>query len=96
MINPSMRGGGDSGLGVIGDPETGALDHGKIVGPVADRERFLQRHLQIAREFEQRVELGLAAKDRLIDLAGHLAVLDQQGVGMILIEPDHAGNPLRE
>ena len=62
-----MRGGRDRGLGVIGDAKSGALDHREIVGAVADRQRLFERQLQIARDFQQRVELGLAAEDRLLD-----------------------------
>ena len=33
---------GDNGLRVIGDAETGALDHVEIVGAVADRQRIVR------------------------------------------------------
>ena len=43
MIDPRLRGGGDRGLGVIGDAEAGGLQHGEIIGAVADGQRVLRR-----------------------------------------------------
>jgi hypothetical protein len=40
MIYARMRSGGDGGFGVVGDAEAGLLQHGEIVGAVADRQRL--------------------------------------------------------
>ena len=39
VVDPRRGGGGDRGLGVIGDAEAGLLDHAEIVGAVADHQR---------------------------------------------------------
>ena len=39
-------------------------------------------------EINQRRELGLAAQNRLGDFAGEFTVLDQQGVGTVLVKAD--------
>ena len=55
-------------LGVIGDAEAGGLDHGEIVGAVADRQRVDGGEAEGLAQLQQRRELGVAAEDRLLDL----------------------------
>ena len=49
VVDARMRGRGDRGLGVIGDAEARHLDHGEIVGAVADRHRLFERRCRGAR-----------------------------------------------
>ena len=88
MIDPRLRGGGDRGLGVISDAEACGLQHGEIVGAVADGQRFLRRELVRDRQFLERGELGGLAQNRLGDPSGEASALDQQGVGAVLVEAD--------
>ena len=77
VVDPRGGRGGDRGLGVIGDAEAGCLDHAEIVGAVADHQRVDVVEIEGFAQLDQRRELGCAAEDRLGDLAGQFAVLDQ-------------------
>ncbi len=67
-------------LGVEGDTEAGGIQHGQIIGPVADGQGlvWLKRQLQCKRA--KRLTFGLSAKDRVSNFAGELAIGDDQGV----------------
>ena len=92
MVDPRGGGGGDRGLGVVGDAEAGRLDHAEVVGAVADHQRVEIVEIEGFAQFDQRGELGGAAQNRLGDFAGELAVGDLEFVGAVLLEADHRGD----
>ena len=96
MIDPRGRGGCDRGLGMVGDAETGCLDHAEVVGAVANHQRIEIVEIECLAQFDQGCELRVASQDRLCHGAGKLAVLDQQGIGAIFLEADHRGDGIGE
>ena len=90
MVDPRRRGGGDRGLGVVGDAETCVLDHVEIVGAVADRQRIDVVEVEGFGELDQGGEFGGAAKDWLFHLAGQFAVANHQFIGAVFGNPSMA------
>src|SRR6201986_2716136 len=72
VVDPHGGRVGDGGFGVVGDAETGAFDHPKIVGAVADHQRVDIVEIEGFAQFGQGREFGGAAYNRLGDLAGEL------------------------
>ena len=74
MVDP--RGGrcGDRRLGVVGDAEAGCLDHRDSLAPSPTASVSIVVETEGLAQLDQRGELGVAAEDRLGDLAGQLAV----------------------
>jgi len=60
MVDPGRRRRRRLRLGVIGDAEARGLDHRKIIGAVADRDRLRRHELQALAQLGQRGELCLA------------------------------------
>ena len=96
MIQPRMGCCGNRRLGMIGDAQSSHTQHVEIVGTIArgQRREFWQSKLLTQRK--QADALGLAAEDRLGNASGKCAILDNQFVGAIHIEPDHCGNAAGE
>ncbi len=85
MLDARVCSSRDFGLGAVGDSEPGGLQHRKIVGAVADRQRVVRREPHCGGDLVERGELGVLAEDRLHDLAGQLAAIDQEHIGAILV-----------
>ena len=65
-------------FGVIGNPETGGLDHVEVVCPITERDGILRPRAEGSGGLQQRRPLGGAAEDRLADFAGQRgAVIDK-------------------
>jgi tRNA dimethylallyltransferase len=96
VIDPRRGGGGNGGLGVVGDAETCVLDHIEIVGAVADRQRVDVVEVESFGELDQGSELGGAPQNRLIDFAGQLAVANHQFIGAVLLKSEHGGDRVGE
>lgn len=79
-------------LGVIGDAESGAPDHRKIVGAVAHRKGFLEAEPKPRGLDFKRFELGLAPQDRIADLAGERRAVIYERVGLLFVEPGGLGH----
>ena len=88
MVHPRLGGGGHRRLGAISDAEARFLQHGEIVGAVADGHGFMWREAAGGGQLLQHRELGRLAEDRLGDAAGEFAVLDQQNVGVVFLKAD--------
>lgn len=88
MVEAGIGRGGDRRLGAIGDAEAGLAQHGKIIGAIADGECRLVRQAETGAQFDESVELGLLAEDRLGDEAGEQGAFAEQDVGAVLIEAD--------
>jgi hypothetical protein len=58
VVDPRRGGGGDRGLGVVGDAEAGGLDHAEVVRAVADHQRVDLVEVERFAQFDQRGELG--------------------------------------
>ena len=86
--------GGDDRLGVEGDAEAGGLDHGEIVGAVADREGCSDRDIVFGDERIEAVELGLLAEDRIGDGAGQHVAVEFERVGHRFVEADALADPV--
>ena len=93
MVNAYCGGFRDPGLGMIGDAHAGLAQHGKIIGPVANRHGVGSGQPEPLAQFHQRVPLGLAAEDWLTYRAGEQPLLDLEQVGAVLVETDHAADP---
>jgi tRNA dimethylallyltransferase len=92
VLDARVRRSRDLGLGAIGDAEAGRLQHRKIVGTVADRQRFVKRRPHRARDLRERTELGVLTEDRLHDLAGQLSVVDHEHIGPVLVGAEPLAN----
>jgi tRNA dimethylallyltransferase len=82
----------DRGLGAIGDAEARRLEHGEIVGPVADRQYLVRRKAEPRRNLTQGLQLGGGAEDRIGDFSRQLAVRAEETVGAILVRPEQLGD----
>ena len=88
MVNPEVGNFRNGRFGPVGDTGTGAFDHGKIVCPVADRQRFREIDRLFGNQFFQPYALGIAPENGFSDFAGQLAVILQERVGLDIDEPD--------
>src|SRR5579863_7378661 len=70
IVDPRGSGGCDRGLGVEGNAQSCLTDHAEIVGAVADSQRVDIVEVRVLAKLNQRGELGGAAQNRLLDLAG--------------------------
>ena len=61
-------------LGVVGHAEAHRLEHGDVVGAIAEAKRLLVRQAELGPQFEQAVQLGLGAGDCAGDIAGERSV----------------------
>jgi tRNA dimethylallyltransferase len=96
VLHTRVRSSGDLGLGAIGDAKAGGLQHRKIVGAVADRQRLIKRHPHRGGDRVEGMKLGILAEDRLDDLAGQLAAFDHERIGSILVGAEPLANRARE
>ena len=76
-------------------PRPGLVEHGEVVGAVADRDRVLAREPEPLAQLDERGELRLAPEDRLLDAAGELLACDHKPVRAVLVEADPAPRPAR-
>lgn len=88
MVEPGVGCGGYGGFGTKGCAQSRFAEHGEIVGAVADGHRLLRRQLEAGTQFDERVELGLFAEDRIGDLAVQDAVISEQCVRAMFVEAD--------
>ena len=79
-------------LGAEGNTEASGLQHRQIVGAVADGQGVGWLKRQLRRQHGERLTFGLSAKDRLGDVAGELAVGDDQGVRAVFVETKAQGD----
>jgi tRNA dimethylallyltransferase len=96
VLHTRVRSSGDLGLGAIGDAKAGGLQHRKIVGAVADRQRLIKRHPHRGGDRVEGMKLGILAEDRLDDLAGQLGAFDHERIGSILVGAEPLANRARE
>ena len=96
MVDARMGRFGDGGLGMKGDAEAGALQHGKIVGAVADSERLGKIDIVFAGKAQERILFRRTAEDRLGDLAGKDAVPDDQFIRLIELKTANRSDARRE
>ncbi len=96
MVHARLGGGGHRRLGVKSDAKAGFLQHGKIIGPVADRQSLVEGEAVGGGQFLERRELGRLAENRLGHAAGEPAVLDLQNIGAVLVEADGLADARRE
>ncbi len=94
MVETPARGGGDRRLGAKGDAEPGGLQHGEVVGPVADRDRLGRCDALGHGERGERVPLAGAGDDRRHHLAGQTAGGDLQPIGDDVVEAERARHSL--
>ena len=82
LVDPRMGGRGNGGLGVKGNAQSSAREHGEIVGAVAGSERFRQGNIvfRLNKRFE-RFELRRGSQHRLFDEARQFAVFDDEHIG---------------
>ena len=95
MVDPRMCLRGDTRLRPVGDAEPSRLQHGKIIGPIADRQRGVALQPELSRNFEQRCELRVPSEDRLFH-AFEAAISDDEAVGAIFVEAEHCRDRLGE
>lgn len=88
MVHARLGGGGHRRLGVKSNAEPGFLQHGEIVGSVADRQRLVGREAMGGGQFLERGELGRLAENGFGHAAGQAAVLDFQNIGAAFVEAD--------
>jgi hypothetical protein len=87
VLHPGASGGRDGRLRPERDAEPRLAEHREIVCTVADGERLLAREAETTPQLDQGGELGFAAQDRLLDTPEQPAVVDQEPVRAILVEP---------
>ncbi len=75
-------------LGAEGGAQSGLAKHRKVVGAVADGYGLRGRELETGAQFDERVELGLLAEDRIGDRAVQNAVMGDERVRAVLVEVD--------
>src|SRR5436305_7064200 len=85
VVDPRMCLRGDTRLRPVGDAEPSRLQHGKIIGPIADRQRGVALQPELSRNFEQRCELRVPSEDRLFH-AFEAAISAEEAVGAIFVE----------
>jgi hypothetical protein len=82
MVEAKSCGGHDSGLGAEGYTKPGALQHGYVVGAVADGGRGLQGQAQMRGDPHEHRLLPGPVEDGLRDLAGELVLDDLKPIGV--------------
>src|SRR3954453_8915747 len=82
------------GLGVVGDPQAGDLEHVEVVGAVADGHHRLQRQSALARELAQPLGLARPVDHGADDAAGEAAVDDLELVGPPVVDAEVLGEPV--
>ncbi len=92
MINAHLGLGCYGRLGVERDAGAGELEHAKVVGAVADRDRVVGMDAECFSDVEEGVDLRLLAEDGFGDDAGELAVFLDQHIGAVLVEAKDGGN----
>ena len=96
MVDARCGRGGDAGLAWKATPRPASSSIGDVVCAVARGERVLRASPRRSRSSIERGDLRLAAEDRLGDLAGELAAVDQESIGLVLVEADHGGDAVGE
>ena len=72
-------------------PGPGKAKHAKVVGPVANRDAIGQGQAKSSGNLAQSLHLGFAAKDRLGNAAGQVAIGDHQRVGAVFVKAQGRG-----
>src|SRR5579872_1594565 len=92
VIDAGVGPGRHDRLGAVGDAEAGGLEHGEVVGAVADGERVGEIDAGQGGFLDQRGELCVAAEDGLGDEAGERTVGLEQAVGALGVEAGRLGH----
>ena len=96
MIDTGIGGTAQSRLAAVSDTKAGGLDHGKVVGPVADSAAFLESDAAFAGDLPQRRQLGFRPQDRLRDFANQPSLSFDQAVGALEMETSSFGDEVGE
>jgi len=88
MVEPGVGGCRHRRLGAEGRAQSRFAEHGEVVGAVADRHGLRGGELEAGAQFDERVELGLLAEDRIGDRAVQDAVAGNECVRAVLVEAD--------